>query len=212
VYKDTYTPLYSFVPDGLTGATTVLKTLYGDGNGGPSADKAKQTLQAAGVPTPVKLDLQYVQDGHYGPSSADEYALIKSQLEQGGLFQVNLQSTEYTTYSKERVKDSYPAYQLGWFPDYSDADNYLTPFFVKDNFLANHYDNATVQDLIAKEQTDTDPATREKDIEQIQADVANDLSTLPLLQGSQVAVTGTDVSGTTLDASFKFRFGFLTKG
>lgn len=26
VYKDTYTPLYSFVPEGLTGATTVLKT------------------------------------------------------------------------------------------------------------------------------------------------------------------------------------------
>jgi hypothetical protein len=34
-----------------------------------------------------------------------------------------------------------PAYQLGWFPDYSDADNYLTPFFLKKNFLGNHYDN-----------------------------------------------------------------------
>ena len=41
VYKGTYTPLYSFVPDGLTGATTVLKDKYGDGNGGPSLDKAK---------------------------------------------------------------------------------------------------------------------------------------------------------------------------
>ena len=35
VYKGTYTPLYSYVPDGFTGATEPLKDLYGDGNGGP---------------------------------------------------------------------------------------------------------------------------------------------------------------------------------
>src|SRR3712207_7524476 len=33
VYKGTYTPLYSFVPEGLTGAITPLRDLYGDGNG-----------------------------------------------------------------------------------------------------------------------------------------------------------------------------------
>ena len=38
------------------------------------------------------------------------------------------------------------------------------------------------------------------------------LSTVPLLQGAQVAVAGTDVDGVTLDASFKFRFAPLTKG
>ena len=43
---------------------------------------------------------------------------------------MNLQSTAYVQYSKDRVKDVYPAYQLGWFPDYSDADDYLTPFFL----------------------------------------------------------------------------------
>src|SRR3954454_8931861 len=129
VYKGTYTPLYSFVASGLTGATEPLKSMYGDGNGGPAPDKATQTLQAAGVQTPVQLSLQFTTD-HYGPSSGDEYALIKSQLESSGLFKVNLQSTEYVQYSKDRVKDVYPAYQLGWFPDFSDPDNYLTPFFL----------------------------------------------------------------------------------
>ncbi|WP_374010610.1 ABC transporter substrate-binding protein [Leifsonia sp. LS-T14] len=212
VYKDTYTPLYSFVPDGLTGATTVLKDLYGDGNGGPSLDKAKAALQEAGVTTPVSLNLQYNPD-HYGPSSGDEYAQVKSQLENGGLFKVNLQSTEWVQYSKDRTADVYPAYQLGWFPDYSDADNYLSPFFIKDNFLANHYDNAEVQDLIAKQAGTTDKAERTKLIEEIQAKVGADLSTLPLLQGSQVAVVGKDVKGTdkTLDASFKFRYAVLSK-
>jgi len=210
VYKDTYSPLYSFVPEGMPGATEPLKGLYGDGNGGPSVDKAKATLAAAGVQTPVQLNLQYNGD-HYGPSSGDEYAAVKAQLEQGGLFSVNLQQTEWVQYNKERVEDVYPAYQLGWFPDYSDADNYLSPFFLKENFLGNHYDNATVNDLIVKSQTETDKDKRLDEIGQIQDLVAKDLSTLPLLQGKQLAVVGADVKGATLDASFKFRYAPLTK-
>ena len=139
VYKDTFTPLYSYVPAGLTGANEALKDLYGDGNGGPDKDKAAKTLSDAGVSTPVELHLQYNPD-HYGSGSADEYALVKDQLETDGLFKVDLQSTEWVQYSKDRTTDVYPAYQLGWFPDYSDADNYLTPFFLIDNFLHNHYD------------------------------------------------------------------------
>src|SRR5690606_9192404 len=119
VYKGTYLPLYSYVPAGMTGANESLKGLYGDGDGGPDADKARATLEAAGVSIPVTLNLQYNPD-HYGPSSGDEYALVKSQLEDGGLFSVNLQSTEWVTYAEERSQDAYPAYQLGWFPDYSD--------------------------------------------------------------------------------------------
>ncbi|WP_456845776.1 ABC transporter substrate-binding protein [Cellulomonas sp. P5_C6] len=212
VYKGTYTPLYSQVPDGLTGATDSLKSLYGDGQGGPDADKAKKTLEDAGVTTPVALSLQYATE-HYGPSSGDEYALIKEQLEKTGLFKVDLQTTEWVQYSKDRTADVYPAYQLGWFPDYSDADNYLTPFFLKDNFLANHYDNPTVNDMILQQATTTDPAARTKLIEQIQDLEAKDLSTVPLLQGSQVAVVGKDVSGAedTLDASFKVRYAAFSK-
>ncbi|HAN23586.1 MAG: peptide ABC transporter substrate-binding protein [Microbacterium sp.] len=210
VYKGTYTPLYSYVPQGLAGATESLKSLYGDGNGGPSLDKAKQILEAAGVTTPVTLNLQYNGD-HYGPSSGDEYAAVKSQLENGGLFTVNLAQTEWVQYSKDRVADVYPAYQLGWFPDYSDADNYLTPFFSKDNFLKNHYDNAEVQDLITKQASDTDAASRATELGKIQDLVAQDLSTLPLLQGTQTAVVGSDVQGATLDGSFKFRYAPLHK-
>lgn len=210
VYKGTYTPLYSYVPEGFAGATEALKGLYGDGDGGPDAAKAKATLEAAGVTTPVELSLQYSPD-HYGPSSGDEYALVKQQLEADGLFTVNLQSTEWVQYSKDRTSDVYPAYQLGWFPDYSDADNYLAPFFLKENFLGNHYDNPEVNDLILQQAVEPDAATRTADIEKIQELVAGDLSTVPLLQGAQVAVTGKDVSGVTLDASFKLRFAPITK-
>jgi len=211
VYKGSYTPLYSFVPQGLTGATEVLKELYGDGNGAPDVEKAKATLEAAGVSIPVELNLQYNPD-HYGESSDDEYALIKDQLDRSGLFTVNLNSTEWTQYSVDRTADVYPLYQLGWFPDYSDADNYLTPFFATNNFLANHYSDSAVDAEITKQLTETDPAAREALIQDIQAKVAAQLSTLPLLQGAQNAVVGSDVSGAVLDGSFKFRFGSLTKG
>jgi peptide/nickel transport system substrate-binding protein len=213
VYKGTYTPLYSFVPAGLTGATEVLKDLYGDGEGGPDVDAATQLLADAGVTTPVDLSLQYSND-HYGPSSGDEYALIKDQLESSGLFSVDLQTTEWVQYSEDRTADVYPAYQLGWFPDYSDADNYLTPFFLVENFLGNHYENQDVNDMILAQASTADEGERTALIEDIQAAVAEDLSTVPYLQGAQVAVVGADVEGTqdTLDPSFKFRYGALSKG
>jgi peptide/nickel transport system substrate-binding protein len=210
VYKGTYTPLYSYVPEGFAGATDALKGLYGDGNGGPDVDKAKATLESAGVTTPVALSLQYSPD-HYGPSSGDEYALVKSQLEESGLFTVDLKSTEWVQYSKDRTADVYPAYQLGWFPDYSDADNYLTPFFLTDNFLGNHFSDEQTEQMILDQAVNPDPAARTKEIEDIQARVAELLSTVPLLQGAQVAVAGTGVDGVILDASFKFRFAPLTK-
>ena len=102
--------------------------------------------------------------------------------------------------------------QLGWFPDYSDADNYLSPFFATENFLANNYSNDAVDELIAQQRSEEDPAERQRMIEEVQALVAQDLSTIPFLQGAQIAITGTDVEGATLDGSFKFRYGSLVKG
>ncbi|WP_314191323.1 ABC transporter substrate-binding protein [uncultured Arthrobacter sp.] len=212
VYKGTYLPAYSVVPDGFNGAIQPLKEMYGDGNGKPSLDKAKKAFADAGITGTVNIKLQYNPD-HYGKSSGDEYAMIKEQLEKSGLFKVDLQSTEWVTYSKARTADAYPVYQLGWFPDYSDADNYLTPFFVPGNFLKNHYENSAVTELVTKQLTTVDKGEREKVLGEAQTAVAKDLSTLPLLQGAQLMVAGADVKGVeqTLDASFKTRLGVISK-
>lgn len=211
VYKGTYLPVYSVVPDGFLGAAQPLKDLYGQ-DGKPDLDKAKKALADAGVSGPVTIKLQYNPD-HYGSSSGDEYAMIKAQLEKSGLFTVDLQSTEWVTYSKDRTADAYPVYQLGWFPDYSDPDNYLTPFFIPGNFLKNHYENAEVTALIQKQLTTVDKDERVKTLGEAQVAIAKDLSTLPLLQGAQVLVSGADVKGvdSTLDASFKTRLGVISK-
>jgi len=207
VYKGTYLPLWSYVPPGLPGATESLKDIYG---ATPDAASAAKVLADAGVSTPVALNLQWNPD-HYGPSSADEYALIKSQLESTGLFAVTLQSTEWVTYSQERKDDIYPAHQLGWFPDYSDSENYLNPFFLDGGFLMNHYSNKTVDEMLLQQIVTVDKAERVAMIEEIQNLVAQDLSTIPLLYGAQVAVAGASVDGVVLDASFKLRYASIIK-
>ncbi|WP_406364557.1 ABC transporter substrate-binding protein [Streptomyces sp. NBC_00645] len=212
VYKNSYQPLYSSVPDGLTGATESFKSLYGDKKGGPDKAAAAARLKAARVSTPVILNLQYNSD-HYGSSSADEYALIKTQLEAGGLFKVNLQSTEWTQYGKDRIKHQYPFYQLGWYADYLDADNYLAPFYSANNWVANEYSDAAVRELIKKEETETDPTERAELLKQAQDKAAASVPLLPLLQGSTAIVTRTDISGVPdeLDSAYTFRWAGLAK-
>ena len=206
VYKSQYTPLCSWIPDGYLGATQAVCDKY------PlDKDAAAKYLADAGLTTPVALNIQYNPD-HYGSSSDQEYGLIKQQLEATDLFTVNLQSTEWVTYNKERVQDTYPIYQLGWFPDFPDADNYLTPFFTTNNFLKNHFDVQSVNDAILGEATEVDAAAREQQIKDIQTDLAaNYLSTLPLLQGSQWAFSSTTVAGIELGVDELLHFATITK-
>ncbi|MFJ2157396.1 ABC transporter substrate-binding protein [Streptomyces sp. NPDC087856] len=212
VYKNSYQPLYSSVPDGLTGATDSFKSLYGDKKGGPDKAAAAARLKAAKVSTPVTLNLQYNSD-HYGSSSADEYALVKTQLEATGLFKVNLQSTEWTQYGKDRVKHLYPLYQLGWYADYLDADNYLSPFYSANSWVANDYDDPTVRALIKKEETETDAAKRADLLKEVQDKAAAQVPLLPLLQGSTAIVTRSEVSGVPaeLTSAYTFRWAGLAK-
>jgi len=212
VYKNTFQPLYTSVPDGITGAVPALEARYGDKKGGPDRAAAARTLAAAGVRTPVTLSLQYNTD-HYGSSSADEYALLKTQLEATGLFRVHLQSSQWAQYGKDRVADLYPLYQLGWYADYLDADDYLSSFYADRSWVSNGYADPEVRTLLKQEEVQTDPARRTALIEEIQNRVAATVPLLPLLQGSTAIVTRGHVTGVPakLDSSYQFRWAELAK-
>jgi peptide/nickel transport system substrate-binding protein len=219
VFKGTYQPAYSMIPQGIADATAPFKDKYGDK---PDKTKAKGALDGAGVKTPVSIHIDYTTD-HYGPTSADEYNQIKRQLEATGLFKVSVTGTPYTTYSKERVKDTYPIYQLGWFPDFVDGDNYLGPFISDNNFVHAHYcdqgeknrpcDTEKVNQLLTTEETQAG-AARTEAFKKLQENLATGtLPLLPLLSGKQVAVTGTGISGVqdTLDPTYQFRMWLFSK-
>jgi peptide/nickel transport system substrate-binding protein len=209
VYDGTVQPLYSMIPKGLDFAGEPYKDEYG---ATPDPDAAKAELQKAGVKTPVPLEIWYTPT-HYGPVSADEYAEIKHQLEDTGLFTVTLKSTEWTQYSEAAFTDKYPQYQLGFFPDYPEPDDYAYNLWGSQSFLNDHYSNPKVDKLLAEERATTDAATREKAFTELQALAAADAPTIPYWQGGQVAAVRDNIHGVeeTFDPAFLFRFWTITK-
>ena len=209
VYNGTVQPLYSMVPQGVEYANSAFSDTYGEG---PDLEAAKQTLADAGVKTPLPLEVWWTPS-HYGTSSGDEYAEIKRQFDDSGLFDVTLKSTEWNQYSTAAFTDKYPQYQLGWFPDYPDADDYTSPFYAPDSFLNIHYDNPEMNKLLAEEKGSDDPATREKAFAQIQQIGADDAPTIPIWQADQVAAVRDGVNGVedTFDPSFIFRYWLISK-
>ena len=209
VYNGTVKPLYSMIPASLPFHTDAFKDKYGEA---PDVDAAKKILDDAGVKTPVPLEVWWTPS-HYGPSSGDEYAEIKRQLDESGLFEVTLESTEWNQYSEAAFTDKYPTYQLGWFPDYPDPDDYVGNFLSKTSFLNIHYDNAEVNKLLAEEKASTDDAVRQKAFERIQEISAEEAPNIPIWEGDQVGAVVDGVEGVedTFDPAFIFRFWLITK-
>ena len=208
VYHGNVQPLYSMPPAGLPGHTDAFAALYGRA---PNPAKAKKTLQDAGLDTPFPIEIWWTPT-HYGDASADEYAEMKRGLEKNGVFKVTLKSTEWAQYS-DALGNQYNAFQLGWFPDYPDAENYIVPFYRSDNFLGGGYKSAKMDNLIKLELAAKTTAKRLAVVRLIQALAAKDVPIVPYWQAKMIAVGSTDVRGipSTLDAAFIMRFWKLSK-
>jgi peptide/nickel transport system substrate-binding protein len=208
VYHGFVKPLYSMVPAGIPGHIDAFASMYGRA---PSVAKAKAVLKAAGVQTPVAIDIWWTPT-HYGDASADEYAEIQRALNGSGLFKVTLKSTEWAQYSAQPGK-RYNAFQLGWFPDYVDGEDYIVPFYQTDNFMANGYTSPAMNALIKKEYGAKSTAARLAVLQQAQVLAAKQVPIIPYWQGKMVAVSRSNVTGIdrTLDAAFNMRFWLISK-
>ncbi|HZG05474.1 MAG TPA: ABC transporter substrate-binding protein [Streptomyces sp.] len=191
VYARTAEPLYSIVPSGLTGHHNSFFNTYGE----PDVKAARETLERAGVDTPVKLQLTYTTD-HYGPATAKEFKVLAKQLNDSGLFEATVKGVPWKTYRSASMKQQYGVYGMGWFPDFPDADNFIAPFFTEDNFLGSPYENNEIRNQLiprtrVKEERDAavDDFVRAQDI------VAEEVPVLPLWQGKQYVAAREGVSG-----------------
>jgi peptide/nickel transport system substrate-binding protein len=212
VYQRTTTPLYSLVPQGITGHTNAFFNDYGDE---PNLAAARSALEKAGIDTPVPLTLSYTTN-HYGEATAPEFTLLKEQLQSGGMFRVSLQGiSDWNAYKAGYRAHKYQVFGMGWFPDFPDPDNYLAPFFGADDFLNLAYVNDEIRSRII-------PSTRQKtqrsssvgDFEQAQRIIAQEVPVLPLWQGKQYLAARSDITGTewALNASSTTQFWELGRG
>lgn len=208
VYRGTVKPLYSMPPAGLPGHVDAFASRYGRS---PNIAAARRELARAGLDTPFPIEVWWTPT-HYGDATADEYAEMKRGLERGGVFRVTLKSSEWAQYS-DALGNQYVAFQLGWFPDYPDAENYIVPFYRSDNFLATGYKSARMDALIKQELAAKTTPRRLAIIRQIQQLAARDVPIIPYWQGNMIAVGRNTVGGIprTLDAAFIMRYWKLSK-
>lgn len=211
VYGTTAEPLYSIIPAGITGHTN---SFFNDYGGEPDVAKAAAALKKAGITGPVKLTLNYTTD-HYGTVTAKEFQVLQSQLNASKLFDVSIKGTPWDTFRPSEISGKYAVYGMGWFPDFSDPDNYAAPFLDKDNFLGSPYDNPVIRgQLIPASRREADRGAASGIFGQIQDLTATDVPVLPLWQGKQYVAARDDINGVewAVDSSAEYHLWELSKG
>ncbi|MEU8894112.1 ABC transporter substrate-binding protein [Streptomyces sp. NPDC048442] len=198
VYGSAAEPLYSLIPTTITGHKNSFFSKY------PKADpkKAADLLRGAGIKTPVKLTLTYTND-HYGSATKKEFEVLQQQLNDSKLFDVSVKGVKWSTFSPNQKAGKYAVYGMGWFPDFTDGDNYVAPFLDKDNFLNSPYVNNEIRtSLIPQSRREAQRGSATPAFERVQDIVAEDVPILPLWQGKQYIAARSDITGTEWAVNF----------
>jgi peptide/nickel transport system substrate-binding protein len=208
VFQRTKEPLYSVVPQGITGHNNAFYNLYGEAN--PAA--AAKTLQNAGITSPVKFTYAYRTSA--GASASEEALWLQKSLNNTGLFDVSIKEVPYSSFLGDALAGKFTVYGLGWIPDFPDPDNYIAPFF-SDNFLKLPYENSVIKSslLPSTRQKSSRPSTS-SDFEKMQNLIAQDLPVIPLWQSKQYIAARDDITGVewTLNSTSTVQFWELGKG
>ncbi len=193
-------PLYSMIPIGMTGHTEAFQVL-GDAN----YTYTQSLLADLGYSATNKLGIEmwYESSGHY-PSSAEQAALYKAQLEASGVISVTLKSADWPSYRLNRNDGIMQVFVYGWYPDYVDPDNYAFLYWapwLNHHYIeyGEHYEEMLTAYNDARNTTDA--ATRISLYAQLEDYAVQDCPVIPIYQSSAWAVSKLDVDGIVLDIS-----------
>lgn len=170
------------------------------------------------IDEPVDLELWHETGDHYGPTEPSFAQVLQRSLEETDMFNVELNSSEWAQFTEQAwpgEDGQYPAFLLGWYPDYFDADDYIEPFYHSEGFLGMYQDEEMDQ-LIAEEQQVDDPAASEREdiFEEIQRKAADDAPLIPLYEQDSVVFAQEGVTGLeeTMDPVQIFRYWLIEPG
>ena len=205
-------PLYTFLPEALSGAADPVRARFGDGEGAPDATAAALLLETAGVTTPVALTISYATGGD-GSARDATYAALVEQLQADDLFAIELEPVAAVDFSASRAENRPGASQLTWFPPIPDAGAYLTPIFGDAaTVLGPDYADEAVEALLVERKATGDVAARDLVADRAQDAIATTLAAIPLVQTRDAAVAARGVEGLVLDDSYRVRLATLTTG
>jgi peptide/nickel transport system substrate-binding protein len=211
VFQGTVEPFYSLIPDGLWGYKPVFKDAFGEA---ADLEKARAELALAGytADNPLKIQFWYTPT-HYGDTEANLAQVLKSQLEATGVFQVELMNSEWGRYVDDLMAGSMGIFLLGWYPDYLDPDDYVTPFVSENGAksMGAFYNSAPMTALIQEELAETTVADRTETFGQIQDLLVLDVPYVPLFQKPQFVATRKNVKGALLEPLMILRYYLITK-
>lgn len=174
---------YSMVPAGMAHHVPSFKDAYGEA---PDLARADDLLLAAGytAAAPLRFELWHAP-GRYGEADARAAEALKGQLEKSQSVRVTVRGADWPTYKDQWRRRQMPAWLLGWYPDYADADAYTAPLAgtagsagVGINFSSTEWDR-----WFAVEQQSLDPQVRRQAFETLQRAWAEEVPTIPLWQG-----------------------------
>jgi peptide/nickel transport system substrate-binding protein len=220
VFADQVDPLYSLMPNHMTGQVPVFQAAYGDGQ----FDRAKALLQKAGFTAqkPAVVELWYRSNITNDQLAALTFkALVKKHLDN---LTIELNSVESTTANARLEKGVYPSFILDWSGDYFDPDAYLYPFLEctesdpdklcksgQSASWGSFYNSDQANRLIAASRKEQDSSKRQALLAQLQQIVATDVPYIPLWQGKDYLFIQKGITGASIEVTQKVPFWKLHK-
>lgn len=140
-------------------------------------------LSAPAVTPKYQIELWYNNDGHYGDTEAALAQTLQQSIQACGKIQVTLKSDTWAVYKQNWAAGRMPLFLLGWYPDYFDSDDYISPFLstAGAKSLGSFYSNATMDQWITDEQSN--PAVRTDRFTKVQQVLGDQAIYVPLFSG-----------------------------
>lgn len=196
-------PLYSMVPPSFEANVPSFKKIY-------KGKKASDYLDH-----PVDVTLWYSR-GHYGATEPAIAQSITRMLEETGLFNVTLNSSEWAQFAANAwpgKSGQYAMFLLGWYPDYLDPADYLSPFYDSEHSFLKMYDNDKIDKLLEKQKLADSPTSeaRMQTLAKIQKLAAKNVLTLPLFSVTPFAYANENIEGVskTMGPAQLFNFSVI---
>lgn len=140
-------------------------------------------LSAPPAVTKYNIELWYNNDGHYGSTEQALAETLQQSIQACGKISVTLKSDTWAVYKQNWAAGRMPMFLLGWYPDYFDTDDYISPFLSTSGARSegSFYSNATVDQWITDEQTN--PALRADRFAKVQQVLSDQAIYIPLFSG-----------------------------